>query len=199
MWVCFCAAGSDRPNKALVWSRDDNTFGVRDIYSPAITAGLVFEGQSLPTWDNYGGTWDSAATVWDASAYQNAAETLLASVDGLLMNYNNSNTANGTPIEAFIQKMGVALGDPQTRKLIKRIWPRIEAANGTVVTIRAGGHDQPNGPVTWAVPVKFVVGQQQKCDTFAQGRYMAIEVSSNGEQPWRMTGFDVEYSTTGSW
>ncbi len=199
VWVCFPSNGSDRPNKALVWSRDDNTFGIRDIYSPAISPGLVFESAGTATWENYGGVWGNAATIWDASAFQTAAETLLASVDGLMMNYSGSNTENGVNIEAFIQKAGIALGDPQTRKLIKRIWPRIEASNGTEVFIRAGASDQPNGPITWAVPVSFLVGQQEKIDTFAQGRYLAIEVASYGDQPWRMTGFDCEFSTTGAW
>ena len=199
VWVCFPTVGNQYPNMALVWSRDDNTWGVREINAPTMRQGLVAPSVAIPTWDAQTATWLNAVGMWDAPTYQAAAETILASVDGELVNYDGSNTNDGVNIQAVITKSGVALGDPQTRKLIKRVWPRIDAPYGTQIYIRAGGHDQPNGSVAWAAPVLFTVGEDEKVDTFAQGRYMAIEVASDGNQPWRMSGFDVEYSTVGGW
>ena len=199
VWICIPTVGNTVPNMALVWSREENAWGIRQINYSYAAAGLVAPTTGVQEWDTYPGTWEQASQIWDTSTYRVTSESILGAEGLTLQNVDGATSDNGTPIIANIQKLGLALGDPQTRKLIKRIWPRINAATGTVLTIRAGGHDQPNGEVTWSAPVSFTVGTQDKIDTFAEGRYLAIDFASSGLQGWQLTGFDVEFSTIGAW
>ena len=199
VWICIPTVGNATPNVALVWSRDENAWGIRTINYSCATAGLVAPTTGVQTWDAFPGSWNDASPIWDTSTYRVTSESILAAQGLTLQNIDADVTDNGTPISAYIRKLGLGLGDPQTRKLIKRIWPRVSAPVGTVITVRAGAHDEPNGEVTWSSPVSFTVGAQEKVDTFAQGRYLAIDISSESVQPWTLTGFDVEFSTVGAW
>jgi len=199
VWIVFPRNGSTVPDLALVWCADSDSWGVRDLRSPCIGVGIVAESTETPRWDNIDETWQTVAIDWDQSTYQVINETMLASVDGGLTNIDAGVTNNGVPIVASLVKSGISLGNPQRKKLIRRIWPKMSAAAGTLVQIRVGAHDQPNSQVQWADPVPFVIGVDEKADSFASGRYLAFEISSNSEQPWALTGIDVEYSAQGEW
>jgi len=199
VWIVFPQAGSIVPDIALVWCADSDSWGVRELRTPCIGVGIVAESTETPRWDNIAETWLTVSIDWDQSTYQVINETLLASVDDLLTNVDASVTNNGVNIKASISKSGLSLGNPQRKKLIRRIWPKMSAAAGTLVQIRVGAHDQPNSQVQWADPVPFVIGVDEKADSFASGRYLAFEISSNSEQPWALTGIDVEYSAQGEW
>lgn len=199
VWIVFPSAGNEVPNTALVYCGDSDSWGERDIVTPCIGVGIVAENDGAAAWDTITDTWESVSIEWDQSTYQVINETLLASVDGGLTNVDAGITNNGALISASLLKSGLALGSPQRKKLIRRLWPRMAGSAGTVVTLRAGGHDQPNGPISWAAPVSFTIGVDEKIDTFATGRYLAFEITSESEQPWAITGIDCEYSLQGEW
>ena len=198
VWLCIPTVGNANPNLALVWSRDENAWGIRTIDYRFAAAGLVAPSTGIQEWDTYTGSWDSASSIWDSATYRVTSESILAAQGLTLQGVDGDITDNGAPVVAYLQKLGLSLGDVQQRKLIKRLWVRINGITGTVVTIRAGAHDEPNGQVSWAAPVNFTIGVDEKIDTFAEGRYMAFEISSESLQPWTLTGFDVEFSKSGA-
>jgi len=87
--------------------------------------------------------------------------------------------------------------EPDRFKLVSRVWPKINAPSGTAITIRIGQSSQVDNAETFTAPVVFTVGIDHYFDLFAQGRYLSFEFSSNSVQPWRLSGFDVEYRMGG--
>lgn len=199
VWVCIPTVGNVKPNLALVWSRDENAWGLRTINYSCASAGLVSPNTGVRDWDESAQSWDNASLIWDSSTYRVTSESILAAQGTTLQSVDGDVTDNGVPVVSYLQKVGLGLGNIQQRKLIKRVWPRMSGVTGTVVDIRVGAHDEPNGQVTWADPVAFAIGADEKIDTFAEGRYMALEIASNSVQPWTLTGIDVEYGKSGAW
>ena len=199
VWVCFPSNGNVKPNLALVWSKDSNDWGVRELPTPAyIAKGIVAENAASPTYDTTPYTYDDAPGIYDSSNYQTATESLLMSYDAGFWLVDAAVDNNGTPISARLEKRGLDLEAPQRRKLMKRLWPRIQGTPGTVVYLRGGASDAPDDPVSWTQLLPFVIGVDQKVDCFAEGRFLAFEVSSDSLQSWRLSSIDVEYTFAGN-
>lgn len=199
-WICFPSNGRELPNKALIWSSDSDSWGIRLIPDLAhIGLGIVSDGSASPTYDTALESYDDATGIYDQSTYQVVSDSLLMAAPTAPAFYgvDTSNTNDGALVSASITKLALSAGSPQQRKLLKAVYPRIEAADGTIISIRGGAHDRPNGAVLWADPVEFIVGSDLKIDCFASGRYFAVTISSQSNQPWRCTGFDLEYTNTG--
>ncbi len=52
---------------------------------------------------------------------------------------------------------------------------------------------------SWSPPVTVEIGAAEPVDTFASGRFLALEISSLGGAPWRLGSIDVEYRELGQW
>ena len=203
VWVVFPEIGNSTPNIALVWSKDSNDWGVRELPTGSnnvtyITSGIISNSGSVPTWDSTPGSWQSQSKIWNSSNFQTATPSLLMMQAQRFYSVDASNTNDGVNVVSTLTKIGLDLGDQQRRKLVKRIWPRIQAAPGTQIFIRMGANDAPNDPVQWSDPVTFTVGVDTHADSFANGRFIGVEFSSNGIDGWRMSGFDVEFTLAGS-
>lgn len=197
VWICIPMSGYTAPNIALVWNQETNLCGLRYLPSQAcnfIARGQVGENADVPTWDLSTESWIEDISIWDSANFQSTAETLLACTDDFLLNMDSSSTNDGENIEGFFSKWGLDFGAPQQRKLLKRIWPRIEAPSGTIMSIRAGSQETPNGPIAWADAVQFIVGQQQKADLFASGYFLAFQILSDDIAAWKVSGLNIEYT-----
>jgi hypothetical protein len=49
----------------------------------------------------------------------------------------------------------------------------------------------PNGAPAWGAPVPFTVGEDVKTDAFAQGRYLALRIESEGFYRVRSVNLDI--------
>jgi hypothetical protein len=203
VWVCVPTIGQIEPNLAFVWSGDTNDWGLRVIPNATFIArGIVKENSGVPTWAGSTETWEAAIGIWDSANFEAAIETLLMA-NGIggspkLFSIDAATTDDGETIYAEMSKLALDMGLPQYLKVLKRVWPRVSASPGTELSIRCGSHNAPDDPVTWSDPVPFIVGQDQKIDSFANGRYLAVSISSLSIPVWQMTGFDVEYSLGGA-
>jgi len=97
-----------------------------------------------------------------------------------------------------MQKSGLAFGDPQARKMVARVWPKVIGRTGDVLELRIGGQETTGGPIALSRVLPFTIGQGVPLDVFVQGRFLSLEVVSNGGAPWRMGSIDVEFRPVGA-
>jgi hypothetical protein len=186
---------------ALVYDFASGDLGMREM--PQVTCAA--DGQELRdvgddnTWDGDDEAWNLDNSPWNAEiSAQSVEDCLIGGAFGFRV-LEQAEEGAATGISARLEKTGLSFGDAQRRKMIKAVWPKLEGTEGDVVTFRVGGQEKSGGPVTWAGPVDYAIGQESPVECFVQGRFMAIEVSSQGGDPWRLGTLDVEYRGVGGW
>jgi hypothetical protein len=95
------------------------------------------------------------------------------------------------------ERKGMTFQDPYSNKLIRAVYPRVDASTGAPLQVEVGSSMYADSAVTWSPPVTFQVGRDIKVDTFAQGRFLAVRFS--GSFPWRMRSFDVDVVPSGAY
>lgn len=89
------------------------------------------------------------------------------------------------------------MGEPQSVKLIDRIWPNIVCASNIDVQIRVGVQDSYNQAVSWGPTQGFTVNRDEYVDVLQAGRLISVEVSSSSSIHWELAGFDIDYRKQG--
>ena len=117
--------------------------------------------------------------------------------DSRLLEADRGSDFDGVPVEGLLQKLEMSFDEPDRLKIVKRVFPKVTANTGTEIDIRMGSSDFPGGAIAWSAPVTFIKGSVERIDTFAQGRYISFEASSDGQLPWQMIGFDLELEIRG--
>ena len=193
VWVCFPSVGAGACNLALVWNYRQNRFGVRELHNvTAASAGPLSAAQSN-TWEGDSDTWADDATVWDQLDVSQADKRLvMASTAPALYLMYQSGRFGGTAYEARLERTGMAFGDPSSVKVVKGIYPRIDAPVGTQIQLQVGGAmDAERGP-SWSPPVTYTVGTSYRADTFASGRFLSLRVFGSGSGSWRIKSIDLD-------
>lgn len=194
VWVCFPENGNTTCNLALVWNWADDKLAVRELAAVTCGAfGQIPAALSAPaTWDADTGTWDSDATTWDGTEYlANDLRTMLGSaaafglVDTGTSDYGNNMTAT-------LERRGLHFGTPTRVKTAKSVFPRFDGTTGTVISVQLGGAMKANEGPVWSPAVDFTVGNDQKADIFATGRFLAIRFTSRGAGLWRLRSLDID-------
>ena len=117
--------------------------------------------------------------------------------DSRLLEADVGTSFDGVPVNGVLQKLEMHFDEPDRVKLVKRVYPKVEANDSTAITIRVGGSERPGGAITWSAPATFIKGSQERIDTFAQGKYISFEASSTGINPWQLIGWDLEMELRG--
>lgn len=170
------------PNKALVYNYRHNTTSFRELAANTVAyagcSGMTSAGLMGDGLNGY-----SPRTILASGAKVN----LVTTVDG-------SNLSDA----GYIERVGLALGDTNRRKVIRGIRPRMTTRNTGSVTISVGYSDTPYGTPTYTsrtyypgsnIPVPFLV----------DGRYLAIKFEISGYTDWRLDSYDIEFEYTGAW
>lgn len=105
--------------------------------------------------------------------------------------------------DSIIRRNNLDLGDPTIRKLITgvRILGDFETA-GEPLSLTIYGARSLNGPRTTYGPYSVIATVTDRIATQAEGRYFDIELKSVSDldyEPWRVSGFDIEYEPEGRW
>lgn len=205
--ICFPSAGSAFCDLAAVWNYKDNTWGVREL--PQIScaaAGVVSDTTPSEAWDADAGTWDSDTTLWNEQAGVVAEEKLVlgqpndaAPASSLMLELDKGLTANGAAITARVSKYSMDMGDPTRVKLVRGVYPYVNADVGTQLLVRVGSQMEAAGPITWSAEVTYTVGSGQRADCFACGKYISVEFRSTAAAAWTLPSFDIEYEERGYW
>lgn len=191
--IGFPSNGSTYCDTALIYDLSRDAFGVRDLdqitHSPV---GLVRDEVDSNTWANRTETWAQATDVWALSLGAGAADSLMTLKTTV---FNQEDVNAGILLDAVIGRSGLTFSEPERIKFVRRAHVRTRNAVGTLY-IRVGGQMEANGPTNWSPEVALTAGGQI-VDAFAQGRYIAVEVRSDDNVPWKLTGLDLEAELRG--
>jgi hypothetical protein len=197
--ACYPSLGMSIPNKAMVWNYVDKTVSFRDLPDVHHADNGAVDDSSNSTWDSDTTTWDSDNTPWDGSSAQlNRTLSVIASNNQKLFLLDNGYTNNGTAINAFIERKGLSVGEPESVKLIRGVRPRIFGDNG-YVNVQVGYGATPYDEPIYNPAVQFNVNSTVSIDSMVTGRYMAIKFSSGTATNWRLDSYDVDVQKAGNW
>lgn len=208
VYFCFPEIGQAYPNIALVWNHKFNTAVFRDLPQVAgADLGIVsFQTGPIEDWDSDTQAWDSDTTTWDLLADNPRERRILFASPGNAAVYGTpiGTLAAGSPRQVLLERTGLGFptrtdGPPDftSRKLVKRIYPHVMGAFGTVINVELGTQETFDSPVVWKPARSFVVGQQKSVDITANSRLFALRFSSDSSAPWRLSAYDVEVEFAG--
>jgi hypothetical protein len=190
--VLICLPTDSGCNKAAVWNWQTKAWGVRDL--PSVTYGA--EGQLAQgvteVWSNDSDTWNQDDTTWgQESELEPNEDRLLLCTTSKIAAFDVGTKDLGAVMPSKLERTGLSFDEPAGVKLFRGVWPRIDAPSGTVVNISIGASMTPNGAPAWGAPVPFTVGEDVKTDAFAQGRYLALRIESEGFYRVRSVNLDI--------
>lgn len=201
-FIIYPAAGETLGTQAIVYDFASGDIGVRAM--PGVSCAA--EGQELQavgnrnTWDGDNGQWRNDTTAWNQFiTAQSVEDCLIGGGFGFMVLEAQDDDAVDADIAARLEKAGVSFGDAQRRKMIKAVWPKLAGREGDTVTFRVGGQETAQGATQWADPVDIAIGAVVPVECFVQGRYISLEVTSQGGDPWRMGSIDIEFRGEGQW
>jgi hypothetical protein len=195
--VCFPEAGETACSLALVWNWKDKTWGKRELHNATYGAvGQISGDAAFTTWDNDFETWELDGTTWNEDEYAPNEARLLLCETGRIVAFDVSSSDDGvTPFPGTLERTGMWLEDAELNKLLRAVYPRIDAPANAAVSVQFGAAMTPDALPVWSDPVPFVAGQDIKADSFAQGRYLALRVACS--EPWRMRALNLDVVSTG--
>lgn len=197
VWVCY-PTGGPTCNRAAIWNWRTSLWTFRTLRNVIHGAHGQMPAPVGLVWDDATMVWDDANFVW-GGAGSNPSDQKLALAHALpaisLVGYGSTDVGQAMTAEAI--RTGIALDDAQRVKLLKRIWPIVDAAVGTQILITMGSQQVPDGPVTWGTERTFTVGTDRKVDDFAQGPLLAIRWRTTANAPWRTRSMSLNVEPRG--
>lgn len=202
MWFAYPEAGNTAPTRALVWSYGAGPQG-GVLFESEFTAQCAATGdleEAGSTWDSLTNTWDAASSPWSTSDRRKVV--IGDPVTSKLYEFDDGTTRDGAAFTATLAREFLAVigrrrsGEPivdfTKRKLVTRIWPKIE---GGPINIRVGVTDTVLGSITWSATQSFNPATQLYCDFSANGQTFAVEFSGN--VAFKVKGYTVEVFIVG--
>lgn len=206
MWFCYPTTGNTQPNKAMIWNYREG--GERGVISFA--DGVTFrngavgsiEGISDELWSDGTDGWDEDTGSW--SEFSRRRVVCVSPDSNKFFNFDKGNTRDGVAYQSTLQRTSLGLigkkrnGDPivdfQKRKLLQRIWPKVQ---GGPVNIRLATQEVVDGPVTWGSIAEFdpTVTRAADNDPVA-GAAIGFEISQSGRF-WRVDGYKLQIEQLG--
>ncbi len=212
MWFCFPYGGGGLLNMAAIWNWKYNTWTVRELPDiRAIASSLSNPTDVIDMWDYSGASDWTTSEVWDKSGQDSPSQELVMlsprDTSGILK-LETVYTFDGANYRSYVERTGLALigqdrdgkhiSDPNRLKMLTAVWPDIEAAAGSQISVYAGSHDKPNGTPTWQDPVTFTVGTDVKADIYASGRYLALRYEATAGFLWKLKSHALDIVPLGA-
>ena len=202
VWVCFPYGASTNCDRACVYNYIDRTWTIRTLSN--VTYGAFGEYSGVVVLGTYTATTGSytanAGITYDANTRNKTATRLLVTqTTPLISMMDNGNTDAGATIAASMTRSGMHFDSPETMKTIRSVYPRIDGTDGAVVSVQVGASMYSDKEPTWQTAQNFTIGQSQKIDSFATGRFMSVRFSNADASPWRIRSFDIDYVMRGNY
>ncbi len=202
IYICYAESGNTVPNIAMVWNYKDDTTTFRDLPNVHHASTGLVESTLAPLADSWAvdsDSWDSDVTTWNQAIFTpDAVRVVMASSDTHLYLLDAQARFDTDQPTVFVERRGLALGNPEAVKLVKRVMPRIKGTDGETVIVKIGYADDPYSDPTYT-STTYTIGTTVTCDALVSGRYIAIRIESGTALQWRMDSMDVEYSYVGKW
>jgi hypothetical protein len=193
--LAYPREGDANAMRAIAIDLSSGDIGFRDMDRvECMAAGRYIQAPGSGDWDDDAAAWKTDKSAWNEAFSGATKDDVVAGGDaGFTL------LGAGDTMDCFAQKLGLAFGNPDRRKLVSRMWPKITGTEGRPVSLRVGGQETPDGPVSWAAAQNYLVGQDAPLDVMVTGRYLAIEMDAAPGDPFRISSFDVTYVETGRW
>lgn len=195
--ICFPEEGQTTCSKAAVWNWQEKTWGFRDLQNVTYGAsGLISDDYSLEQWSGDSNTWQSDSTVWNENEYSSSKDRLLFSRVGNISAFDVGNDDFGTPFESYLERSGISFDETQLVKLIRGIWPRVDAITGTEIDVSVSTSFAPTAAPLTTSSATFTVGTDYKSDLIAAGRFFKLRLTSDSAS-WRVRSMDFDVVPSG--
>ena len=195
MWVCIPTQGSPWLNRAYIINVLTGDCGVMDLPLVSFVArGIVTEGVGSLSWDADDQPWDEDITSWDQQSYSPTEDSILIcdADDNKLWSHGLVDTADGQPMDAFIERQSLPINENINRALVTRVLPRLEGESGEVIYIRVGGQAYFNQPIAWSPQLPFEIGNSVGVDCQVEGRLISVRFEARTERAWRLHSYKME-------
>ena len=200
LWLCIPEQGNDTLTRAYVLNLITGHVGVRSLPNVHyVSRGLVTPDASGAVWDDDDQPWDDDVTTWNEGTSSNSSDSfMMADYDGArLLTVDTSDTNDGENVAAYVERIGLDLGDWTKNKLALAIYPRISGADGDIINIRVGGQRLFNDPVDWYPPQEFEIGRDVYVPVNITFRYLAIRFEAATAHGWKLHQFTIKYTEEG--
>lgn len=187
------SAGKQFCDLGLIYSVNRNSFGVRELDQlVAAPVGFVDDAIASNTWADRDDLWADASDPWGSSTIT-AARDSLVHVNATTL--QQQDTIDPVTVPASLGKHSMDFGEPERIKYIRKVHIRARENFGTLL-IRVGGQMTPTGPITWSNE-RSVTAPEQVVNVQALGRYISVEIRSNTNTVWKLTGLNLEVELRG--
>ena len=100
----------------------------------------------------------------------------------------------------MLERKGIQFGDAYVMKMIRSVYPRIDATAGTEIQVYVGASQVADQEPTYSSPVTYTVGTSLKIDSFSPvGRFLALKFECADDAVWRIRSYDLDLVTTGAY
>lgn len=186
------------PDKALVYNPDTKAWSWRDI---PMTGFGYYNRKSAPVWGEIEAIFNDYNVEWDSSpAMDNAPINLCGDSQGFLY-VLEGHSKDGADLDCFIRTKLFDFGDPYHLKRGKRIQFQISREGPYNLQVRVGTAGNVNEPIVWSGPRFMSLDRTSPpwLDFDVTARYMMFEFATlQKDQPFRLTGYEVYYTTRGT-
>jgi len=199
MMACYPSGSSTVVDKALIWNWKDNTFSFRDLPDTShINSGIV-EITAGATWDAATLTWNADSDPWGATNYDNVIKNIVFAdvTNTKIFRDNKGNKKDTATMDAYIERSGYDLGDPQSVKFVSAVYPQIEVSGNNTIDVYIGRQMSTEDGITWEGPVAFNPNTQSKVSCRISGKYFGIKISSDTDIDWKLHGLSFEVQQRG--
>ncbi len=193
VWICFPETGESNCTRALIWDATHDSYGERDL--PDVTCGavgLVNDTSPSNLWTDQSYTWAASTRKWGDTNFSEANEDLVLGYGTTL---EQQDTTDAVSIDASIGKYDMDFGSPERVKMVQRVNLHLDAGYGTLY-VRVGGRMMVQDPINWQNEYT-VTEPDDSVPCMVVGKFISVEVRSDEDDTWQLTGFDVEYNERG--
>ncbi len=200
VFICYPEVGETIPNKAVVWNYKDKTVSIRELPSIHHANCGMIEAAVGGTWAQDPAPWNSDITSWNSADYvPPVAKCLMGANAQKLYLLDSSSSFDGEIPSAYLERCGLSFGEPEKRKLVRGIRPRITGNDGETVLIKVGYQDDPWDAPTYGDTITHIIGSTVLDFCMVGGRYIAIRFESGTAYQWRLDSYDIDVVQVGEW
>ena len=196
-WVAIPTAGKQHLNRAYVINVLTNECGIRELPDIDFLArGIVNLNSGNISWDSDTTpvAWNDDTGFWDQQNYSPTEDSVLmcASVANKLWSTDTTDSADGAPVAAFIERQSLPINNNIQRALVTRVLPRLDGEPGETINIRVGGQAYFGQPINWEAPQPFVIGTNVGTDHQVEGRLISVRFEGNTMREWILHSYKLE-------
>jgi hypothetical protein len=194
VWLCYPATGNTYCSEAIVYNVATDAWGVRALSLVThIDVGVVNDEAADESWDVDAEAWDADLSIWNSANFSLAVEQII--VAAASANLLLEDTDDATTRAASVFKYDLTMDAPERQKFVRRLHVRTNETAGTLYC-RVGARNSVTEAITWDTERTLVAGQAF-VNVRALGRYISVELRSQDDDLWQVTGFDLEYEFRG--